>query len=297
MNKYITIPAALLIALSSCGNQQEFDATGTFESANEVTVSAEATGKLLSLDLQEGDSLVADRQIGLIDTTQLYLSKLQLSKNMKSVRHNRPDIDKQIAATKEQIKKQEYEKRRVENLLKGGAATQKQLDDINSAISVLQKQLEAQLSTLSNSAGNIDEQSSSIAIQIAQIDDRIEKSIIKSPISGIVLAKYLDAGEYAMPGKPIFKVADMENMYLRAYFTSEQLGSIKLGQKVKVYADFGGGNRHEYEGTVTWIASENEFTPKNIQTKESRADLVYAVKISVKNDGNIKIGTYGEVVL
>ena len=228
---------------------------------------------------------------------QLYLSKLQLKKNMESVNYNRPDIGKQIAATKEQIRKQEYEKQRIENLLKGGAATQKQLDDINSAISVLKKQLEAQLSTLSNTTGNIEGQSSSIAVQIAQIDDRIAKSVIKSPADGIVVAKYMDAGEYAAPGKPLFKVADMSNMYLRAYFTSGQLAEIKTGQKVKVYADFGGDKRKEYEGTVIWISSENEFTPKNIQTKDSRADLVYAVKIAVANDGLIKIGTYGEVEL
>ena len=297
MKKYIITTTATTLLLAGCGDGQQFDATGTFESANEITVSAEATGKIEWLDLQEGDSLSAGKEIGVIDTMQLYLSKLQLKKNMESVNYNRPDIGTQIAATKEQIRKQEYEKQRIENLLKGGAATQKQLDDINSAISVLKKQLEAQLSTLSNTTGNIEGQSSSIAVQIAQIDDRIAKSVIKSPADGIVVAKYMDAGEYAAPGKPLFKVADMGNMYLRAYFTSEQLAEIKTGQKVKIYADFGGDKRKEYNGIVIWIASENEFTPKNIQTKESRADLVYAVKIAVINDGLIKIGTYGEVVL
>lgn len=297
MKKYIITTTATTLLLAGCGDSRQFDATGTFESANEITVSAEATGKIEWLDLQEGDSLSAGKEIGVIDTMQLYLSKQQLKKNMKSIRYNRPDIGKQIAATKEQIRKQEYEKQRIENLLKGGAATQKQLDDINSAISVLEKQLDAQLSTLNNTTGNIDGQSSAIATQIAQIDDRIAKSIIKSPVSGVVIAKYMDAGEYAMPGKPLFKVADMSNMYLRAYFTSEQLAEIKTGQKVKIYADFGDDKRKEYNGIVIWIASENEFTPKNIQTKESRADLVYAVKIAVINDGLIKIGTYGEVVL
>ena len=220
MKKYIITTTATTLLLAGCGDSRQFDATGTFESANEITVSAEATGKIEWLDLQEGDSLSAGKEIGVIDTMQLYLSKLQLKKNMKSIRYNRPDIGKQIAATKEQIRKQEYEKQRIENLLKGGAATQKQLDDINSAISVLEKQLDAQLSTLNNTTGNIDGQSSAIATQIAQIDDRIAKSIIKSPVSGVVIAKYMDAGEYAMPGKPLFKVADMGNMYLRAYFTS-----------------------------------------------------------------------------
>ena len=297
MKKYIITTTATTLLLAGCGDGQQFDATGTFESANEITVSAEATGKIEWLDLQEGDSLSAGKEIGVIDTMQLYLSKLQLKKNMESVNYNRPDIGKQIAATKEQIRKQEYEKQRTENLLKGGAATQKQLDDINSAISVLKKQLEAQLSTLSNTTGNIKGQSSSIAVQIAQIDDRIAKSVIKSPADGIVVAKYMDAGEYAAPGKPLFKVADMSNMYLRAYFTSGQLAGIRTGQKVKIYADFGDDKRKEYEGTVIWISAENEFTPKNIQTKDSRADLVYAVKIAVANDGLIKIGTYGEVEL
>ncbi len=297
MKKYIITTTATTLLLAGCGDGQQFDATGIFESANEITVSAEATGKIEWLDLQEGDSLSAGKEIGVIDTMQLYLSKLQLKKNMESVNYNRPDIGKQIAATKEQIRKQEYEKQRIENLLKGGAATQKQLDDINSAISVLKKQLEAQLSTLSNTTGNIEGQSSSIAVQIAQIDDRIAKSVIKSPADGIVVAKYMDAGEYAAPGKPLFKVADMSNMYLRAYFTSGQLAGIRTGQKVKVYADFGDDKRKEYEGTVIWISAENEFTPKNIQTKDSRADLVYAVKIAVANDGLIKIGTYGEVEL
>ena len=297
MNKYSLFPTVCIIALCSCNSQQEFDATGSFESANEITVSAEASGKIQNLDLHEGDSTAAGQQLGVIDTTQLYLKKLQLSKNQQSVRYNRPDIEKQIAAIEEQIKKQEYEQKRVENLLRGGAATQKQLDDINSSIKVLRKQLDAQLSTLNNNIGNINEQSSSIDIQIAQVEDQIKKSLIKSPISGIVTAKYLDAGEYALPGKPIFKVADMTNMYLRAYFTSNQIAEIKLGQKVTVYADFGDDKRYKYEGTISWIASDNEFTPKNIQTKESRAELVYAVKIAVKNDGNIKIGSYGEVVL
>lgn len=296
MNKYsFLIPLSLLTA--SCSDKKTFDAAGSFESASEVVVSSETTGKLCELKISEGDTLTAAQTVGYTDTTQLFLSKLQLRRNISSVLSNRPDIERQIAATKEQIKKQEFERDRIRRLLSDGAAPQKQLDDIESAIEILRKQLDAQKSSLANSTGSLNEQSSSIEIQIAQIDDKIKKSIIQSPISGTVIAKYMEPGEFATAGKPIFKVADMENMHLRAYFTSEQLSEIRLGQKVAVTADFGGGKRFDYPGTIVWIASQSEFTPKTIQTSDTRAGQVYAVKIAVKNDGRIKIGSYGEVTL
>ena len=286
-----------LIMLSSCGNKQNaFDATGTFE-ATEVTVSSEASGKILSLDIIEGQEVVPNKQIGFVDTVQLYLTKLQLMQSMSSVKSNRPDIGKQIAAIKEQIAKQKTEQNRVENLLKSEAATQKQLDDIISAIAVLERQQTALQSSLQNNALSIDAQSSAIEIQIAQIDDKLSKSIISSPISGTILAKYAEAGELAVPGKPLFKVADTKRLFLRAYMTLSQLKDVKLGQNVKVYADFGGDNRREYTGTVTWISEKSEFTPKNIQTKDDRENLVYAVKIAIENDGYVKIGMYGEMVI
>ena len=291
---YILLSA---IVLTGCSEEKQFDATGTFESANEIIVSGEANGKIMALNLQEGDKVSSGQILGYIDTTQLHLTKLQLQKNSTSLQINKPDIEKQIAALQEQIKKQEFEQQRLLNLKKDGAASQKQIDDIASAIAVLKSQLNAQLSTLKKTTGSVDEQSRSIDIQIAQIDDRIQKSLITAPVNGTVTAKFMNAGEFAAAGKPIYKVADLDNMYLRAYFTPAQIADMKIGQKVKVTADFGDEKEYAYDGTVIWIAADHEFTPKNIQTKESRADLVYAVKIAVKNDGRIKIGTYGEVSL
>ena len=291
---YILLSA---IVLTGCSEEKQFDATGTFESANEIIVSGETNGKIMELHLQEGDKVNAGQILGYIDTTQLHLTKLQLQKNSTSLQINKPDIETQIAALQEQIKKQEFEQQRLLNLKKDGAASQKQIDDIASAIAVLKSQLNAQLSTLKKTTGSVDEQSRSIDIQIAQIDDRIQKSLITAPVNGTVTAKFMNAGEFAAAGKPIYKVADLDNMYLRAYFTSAQIADIKIGQKVKVTADFGDEKEYAYDGTVIRIAADHEFTPKNIQTKESRADLVYAVKIAVKNDGRIKIGTYGEVSL
>ena len=294
--KRILFYSATLLTMVACGRGNDFDATGTFE-ATEVVVSAEAAGRILSFDAEEGDAVQAGRQIGAIDTVQLYLQKLQLERQRASVISNRPDIRKQAAALREQIAKQEIERSRVVNLLKDGAATTKQLDDIDASLKVLNGQLEALLSTLGNNTAAIDENSSALELQIAQIEDRLMKSRIASPISGTVLAKYSEQGELAAVGRPLMKVADMENVYLRAYFTSDQLGSLKIGQEVTVTADFGGDEQIDYPGRITWIASESEFTPKNIQTNSSRASLVYAVKIAVKNDGRLKLGLYGEVKL
>lgn len=284
---------AAVCMLSACGGgTPDYDATGTFETT-EVLVSSEATGRLLYLDVEEGSILKAGQQVGLVDTVQLFLKKRQLEASVKSVEGQRPDILKQVAAIKEQIVTAEREKHRVENLLKAGAANQKQLDDANAQLEVLRKQLIAQGSTLLNSRESLTWQSSSVAIQIAQIEDQLMKCYISSPINGTVLAKYAEAGELAAMGKPLFKVADMDQMYLRAYITSEQLANVKLGQKVTVFSDYGNDDRKEYPGIVTWISDRSEFTPKTILTKDERANLVYAVKIAVRNDGYLKIGMYG----
>lgn len=279
-----------------CGNRDDFDATGTFE-ATEVTVSAEANGRILCFDVEEGNSVEAAVPVGAIDTVQLYLQKLQLERQVASARSSRPDVRKQATALREQIAQQQTERRRVENLLKDGAATTKQLDDIDAQLKILQGQLDALLSTLHNNLASIDENSSAIELQIAQIEDRLSKCRIVSPVGGTVLAKYAEAGELAAVGRPLMKVADLGQVYLRAYFTSEQLSSLRLGQQVTVTAEFGGDERIDYPGRITWIASESEFTPKSIQTRNSRANLVYAVKIAVKNDGRLKLGLYGEVKL
>lgn len=285
----------LLLVFAACGNGKgDFDASGTFEST-EIIVSSEANGKIMQFNIQEGDMLKAGEEVGYIDTTQLYLKKLQLLSSVKSVQSRRSDITKQIAATQEQIAKTEKEKRRNENLLKSNATTQKQLDDIESQLTVLQKQLAAQISTLQNSNQSVTEESSALEVQVAQIEDQLHKCRIVSPAKGTVLSKYAEAGELATQGKPLFKIADVSNMYLRAYVIADQLTQIRLGQEVKVYADFGKSDQREYSGTVTWISDKAEFTPKTIQTRDERANLVYAVKIAVKNDGYLKIGMYGEM--
>lgn len=283
----------VLFLLSACGNgMPDYEATGTFETT-EVLVSAEASGRLFCLDIEEGTMLSIGQEVGLIDTVQLYLKKLQLQASMKSVESQRPDFQKQIAAVKQQIATAEREKKRVENLLKTGAANQKQLDDWDAQIALLNRQLAAQKSSLQNSTNSLTEQGSSVGIQVAQVDDQLAKCHITSPIGGTVLAKYAEAGELAAIGRPLFKVADIQQMYLRAYITSEQLAQFKLGDKVTVYSDYGTDEHREYPGVVTWISDRSEFTPKTILTKDERANLVYAVKIAVKNDGYLKIGMYG----
>ena len=286
---------SLLALFSACGNgTPKYDATGTFETT-EVLVSAEASGKLLYFNIEEGTVLKAGQEVGVVDTVQLYLKKLQLEANIKSVEEQRPDILKQVAATKEQITAAERERNRVANLLKVGAANQKQLDDADDQLEVLRKQLVAQNSTLSNSHQSLTWQSSSVGIQVAQVEDQLKKCYITSPITGTVLAKYAEAGELTAVGTPLFKIADTQQMYLRAYITSEQLSQVKLGQKVTVFSDYGTDEHKQYPGVITWISDTSEFTPKTILPKTERANLVYAVKIAVKNEGYLKIGMYGGV--
>lgn len=295
MKSFTLFPVLFFLVACSSGTP-EYDATGTFE-ATDVVVSAEASGKILGLDVEEGTVLKAGQEAGIIDTVQLYLKKLQLEAGVKSVEGQRPDILKQVAATKEQIVQAQRERDRVANLLRVGAANQKQLDDAESLLKVLRKQLAAQNSTLQNSDQSLAWQSSSVGIQVAQVEDQLKKCHIVAPLTGTVLAKYAEAGELAAPGTPLFKMADMEQIYLRAYVTSEQLSEVKLGRKVTVYADYGKDVRTAYPGVVTWISDSSEFTPKTILTKDERANLVYAVKVAVKNDGMLKIGMYGGVDL
>ena len=294
MKKVIYIAMALLTI--SCTKEAEFDAQGTFE-ATEVVVSSEATGRILNFDIEEGMAIAANQTVGTIDSLQLHLQRKQLVAQQSALLASRPDVKKQVAAFREQIAKQKTELRRVDNMLRDGAATQKQKDDIEAQIKILEGQLEAQLSTLDKNTSTINGNSVVLEAQIAALDDRISKCRIISPVGGTVLVKYAEAGELASAGKPLMKIADLKNIYLRAYFTSDQLANVKLGDEVKVVADFGGTERYDYTGRVSWISSESEFTPKTIQTKDSRANLVYAVKIAVENDGRLKIGLAGEVVL
>ena len=294
MKKVLYFSVALLAL--ACSKEAEFDAQGTFE-ATEVVVSSEATGRILNFDIEEGMTIVANQAVGTIDSLQLHLQRKQLIAQQSALLTSRPDVKKQVASLREQIVKQKSELRRVDNMLSDGAATQKQKDDIEAQIKILEGQLEAKLSTLDKNTSTINDNSVALEAQIAALDDRISKCSILSPVGGTVLVKYAEAGELASVGKPLMKIADLGNIYLRAYFTSDQLANIKLGDEVKVVADFGGEERYDYTGRVAWISSESEFTPKTIQTKDSRANLVYAVKIAVENDGRLKIGLAGEVVL
>jgi HlyD family secretion protein len=292
--KLVILVLMLTFITAGCSNSSAPDATGTFE-ATEVTVSAEVAGRILSLDIEEGEIVEADKQIGAIDSVQLSLSKRQLENSGLSLTATKPDIAKQIAAIEEQLKKQRAERLRTKNLLQSGAATTKQLDDIESYIKVLESQLSAQRSTLNNSTRSLNAQESAVSMQIAQLEDRLAKCRISSPIGGTILAKYAEQGELAAVGRPLFRVADLNKIYLRAYITSEQLARIKIGESVEVVAQFGGKAQYHYKGRISFIAEQSEFTPKNIQTVNERGDMVYAIKIRVNNDGKIKIGTYGEV--
>ncbi|MBS5795815.1 MAG: efflux RND transporter periplasmic adaptor subunit [Dysgonomonas mossii] len=288
---------SIILLLTACGKGNgDYDASGVFETT-EVIVSAEANGKIMRLNFIEGQQVEQGKALGYIDTVQLYLKKMQLLTNTSAIKSGRVDIPRQIAAIKQQIATQKNEQKRFENLVKANAANQKQLDDINAQILVLERQLTAQTELLENSNKNISEQSSGLEVQVAQINDQIQKSIICSPINGTILSKYAEQGELATQGRALFKVADIEHMFLRAYITASQLTQVKIGQAVKVYADFGEKEMKEYSGTITWISDKSEFTPKTIQTRDERANLVYAVKVAVKNDGYLKYGMYGELKL
>lgn len=286
----------LAIIASSCQSKPEYDATGIFE-ATTVTVSAETNGKILSFDISEGDSVKAGQHVAIIDTTLLVLQYKQLQSRQSSTESSSPDIAAQAASLRSQIAHQQNECDRIARLLADGAATQKQSDDADAALRTLRAQLDGLLSTLGKNRSSISDNAVALQYQKEQIGEQIQKSRISAPITGTVLAKYAEAGEYASLGRPLFKVADLNDIYLRSYFTANQLADLKIGQKVTVIADFGGEEQFEYPGRITWIAQESEFTPKSIQTNDTRANLVYAVKIAVKNDGRLKLGQYGEVRL
>lgn len=281
--------------LAACSTREkEYDATGTFE-ATETTVFAEQSGALLKLEVNEGDELDMGREVGLIDTTQIWLKILQLGATKEVYQSQKPDMERQIAATRQQLAKARQEEQRYRELVADGASPSKMLDDAASQVKVLQRQLEAQISSLSTSTRALDKQKAATDVQVSQLRDMLRKCHIVTPTGGTVLEKYVERGEFVAVGKPLFKLADTQNMYMRAYVTSAQLQTVKLGQKVKVFADYGNGQKKEYDGTITWISSRSEFTPKSILTDDERADLVYAVKVAVQNDGFVKIGMYGEV--
>ena len=283
--------------MAACGgNEKAYDATGTFE-ATETTVYAEQSGALLTFSVNDGDHIEAGKEVGLIDTTQTWLKIRQLDATKEVYQSQKPDMERQIAATRQQLSKAQQDEQRYRELVADGAAPSKMLDDASSQVKVLQKQLDAQISSLSTSTRSLDKQTVAANVQIEQLRDMLRKCHIVTPTKGTVLEKYVERGEFVAIGKPLFKIADTEQMFMRAYVTSAQLQNIRIGQHVKVFADYGDGQKKAYEGTISWISSRSEFTPKTILTDDERADLVYAVKVAIKSDGYVKIGMYGELKL
>lgn len=288
---------AALFVLASCNNKDTaYDASGTFE-AVETIVSAEATGTIRQFNIQEGETIQAGATVGYIDSLQLHLKKKQLQAQIRAVLSKKPNVSKQLSALYEQLAHARNEQQRIERLLKSDAATKKQYDDAVSQAVVIEKQIDAQQSSLNITTTNLSEEALPLQAQIDQLNDQLKKCKIVNETGGTVLAKYAEAFEMATTGKPLYKVADVGNMILRAYVTGDQLPEIKIGKQVTVLVNAKDDQYKEYPGVVQWISDKAEFTPKTIQTKDERANLVYAVKISVKNDGVIKIGMYGDVKL
>lgn len=285
----------LAMVLASCGDkEQKNDATGVFE-ATETTIAAEQSGTLMAFDVCEGDEIAAGKEVGLIDTTQIWLKIKQMGATKQVYQSQKPDMEVQIAVTRQQLDKAKQEQKRYKELVSDGAAPSKMLDDATSQVELLEKQLKAQVSTLNTQLSTLNSQLSTTDVQVSQLMDQLRKCHVIAPVKGIVLEKYVEKGEFVAIGKPLFKMADTKSMFIRAYVTSAQLKNIRVGQKAKVFADYGNGQKKEYEGVVSWISSRSEFTPKTILTDDERADQVYALKVAVKNDGYIKIGMYGEV--
>lgn len=294
MNNAKILILATLLSASCTERQQAHDASGTFE-AVETIISAEANGAIRALDVEEGQSLTAGQTVGYIDSTQLYLKKRQFQAQINAVLSKKPDIAVQMAALQEQLGQAVREQQRIASMAKADAATPKQLDDANAQVAVIKKQIAAQQSSLGISSSSITQEASPLEIQIAQLEDQLAKSRIVNPVNGTVLVKYAEVNEVVTVGKPLYKIADLSTIILRAYVTGPQFAQLRLNQQVTVLVDDADGNYREYQGTVEWISDKAEFTPKTIQTKDERENLVYAVKIRVKNDGLLKIGMYGEV--
>ncbi|MEH0007793.1 MAG: efflux RND transporter periplasmic adaptor subunit [Flavobacteriales bacterium] len=286
---------AIALAVVSCGNKDIIpDASGTFE-ATEITISSQANGRIEAFSIEEGQNLEIGRDIGYIDSTQLYLQKRELQANIKVLLSKRPDIATQLSALEERLRQAKREQNRVQNLLAGGAATQRQMDDANAQVRIIKSKIKAQNSTLSTTAQSLAEAINPIQIKIRRLNDKLEKCRIINNVKGTVLTRYAEAQETTLEGQPLYKIADLSRMILRAYITGDQLSHIKLNQEVSVRIDDTAADYKTYKGVIAWISDKAEFTPKTIQTKDERANLVYAVKIRVKNDGFLKIGMYGEV--
>lgn len=293
--KPLPIIVAALFVLASCGKKENrFDASGSFET-EETIISSQASGTIEQLNIEEGTELQAGQYVGYIDTTQLFLKKEQLLAQIKAVLSQRPNISQQLGALQSQLEAAEKEQQRFTRLVAQGAAPQKQLDDITAQVRTLRQQIEAQHSSLSIASTSISQQAIPLRVQIDQINDQISKSKIINPLHGTLLAKYAEQHEVTTIGKPLYKVADLSHLTLRAYITADQLPHVRLNQQVAVFVDSTKDSYRQLPGTVTWISDQSEFTPKTIQTKDERANLVYAIKVRVTNDGSLKDGMYGEL--
>lgn len=298
----------LSIFISCSNSSNQADATGTFE-ADEVIVSAEIGGKILALGIEEGMAIPKDSAVGWIDARNLSLQKEQVEASVQSLQEKTLDVNPQVQLLQNQLSVQQsqlnqlqHEQLRIEKLLKADAATGKQLDDLKAQVDQLQKQMQVTRQQISVQKNQVATQNRAILSEAnplkkraEQLQDQLDRSKILNPVSGTVLTKYAAAGEITAPGKALYKIADLSTLTLRAYITATQLSKLQLGQSLKVKVDDGAAAYREYTGTLTWISDKAEFTPKTIQTKEERANLVYATKIKIKNDGKLKIGMYGEV--
>ncbi len=285
----------LAILFASCtADQPDYDAMGTFE-AVETIISAEANGVIKALEIQEGQELRSGQVVGYIDSSQLVFQKQRLQSQLEAVLSKRPDVAAQVAALQAQLQHAIREQQRISNMVKADAATPKQLDDANTQVTVIKRQISAQQSTLGITSSSITKEADPLTVQIAQLADLLAKSRIVNPINGTVLVKYAEANEMATVGKPLYKIADLSTIILRAYITGVQYPQLRLNQTVTVLVDAANGKYREYRGVIEWISDKAEFTPKTIQTKDERENLVYATKIRIKNDGLLKIGMYGEV--
>lgn len=308
--KHIVFIALIAISmLTACKNGNgNADASGTFE-ANEVIVSAESSGKLTSFTMEEGQLIAKDSVVGTVDATNISLQKEQVESSIQALGEKTADVSPQVKLLENQLAVQQsqlnnllHEQGRIQNLLKQDAATGKQLDDINAQVDVAKRSMNVTRQQIQVQQNNVATQNRSIISEgkplqkrVAQLEDQLKKTTIVNPIAGTVLTKYAEQGEITSAGKALYKIADLSTITLRAYITGTQLSQVKLGQAVKVLVDDGAKKYKEFTGTITWISDKAEFTPKTIQTKEERANLVYAMKIKVKNDGYLKIGMYGEV--
>lgn len=296
--KKILIFATMLteILVSTSCEQPKADATGVFE-ARTVTVSSEVNGRILSLGVKEGDKITADQELALIDTLQYSIQKRQLQASRQTLNQTTVNTSVQTGAIKVQIEQLEREKQRVENLIAVGAATKRQKEQIETQINALKKQIEAAGETIGNTNNVTSGHKDVNKIQIEALDQMLDRCHIKAPLSGTVMSTFAEVGEVTGAGHPLLKISNLEDVWLMAYFPGSKLAEIELGQKVKVKTLYGGDSEKEYEGTITWIASESQFTPKSVPTSDERANIVYAVKIAIKNDGKVRPGLSGEVWL